>query len=57
MENNEYIRVPDKNVLQAMVASYRGRKQVSTINWVKKCNGQDRNKRAIALAEEGAQKT
>lgn len=36
MEENRYIGIHDRNILQSMVVSYHGRKQVSTITWVKK---------------------
>lgn len=34
MEDNGYIGIPDKDILQSMIASYRRRKQISTVNWV-----------------------
>ncbi|KAK0477472.1 hypothetical protein EDD18DRAFT_1312745 [Armillaria luteobubalina] len=55
MEDNGYIEIPDKDILQSMIASYHRRKQVSTVNWVKKCSGHHGNSRADSLAEEGAQ--
>ncbi|KAK0232292.1 hypothetical protein EDD85DRAFT_743708, partial [Armillaria nabsnona] len=54
MEESGYIGIRDRDILQSMVASYRGRKQVSTINWVKKHSGHHENNKANSLAEEGA---
>lgn len=54
MEDNRYIGIPDKDILQSMIASYHRRKQVSTVNWVKKHSGNQGISRADSLAEEGA---
>ncbi|KAK0216892.1 hypothetical protein IW262DRAFT_1276232 [Armillaria fumosa] len=57
MEDAGYIGSLNKKVIQAMVASYHKRKQVSTLNWVKgpRCSS-NINDRAIQLAKEGVQK-
>ncbi|KAK0183551.1 hypothetical protein F5146DRAFT_1010429 [Armillaria mellea] len=53
MEDSGYIGIPDKDILQSMIASYRRRKQISTVNWVKKHCDHQGISRADSLAEEG----
>ncbi|KAK0201952.1 hypothetical protein DFS33DRAFT_1462420 [Desarmillaria ectypa] len=53
MEDAGYIGVPNKNIIQAMIASLRSRKQVTTMKWV---NGHPGNTMADLLANEGANK-
>ncbi|KAK0244533.1 hypothetical protein EDD85DRAFT_945872 [Armillaria nabsnona] len=56
MEDAGYIGIPNKKILQAMVASYRRRKQISTMNWIKGHSGHHGNERVDRPAEEGAWK-
>ncbi|PBK80920.1 hypothetical protein ARMGADRAFT_948936 [Armillaria gallica] len=56
MEDTGYVEVPNREILQAMVASFCRRKQVSTIKWVKGHNGHYRNVMANILVDKGAQK-
>ncbi|KAK0443025.1 uncharacterized protein EV420DRAFT_1622933 [Desarmillaria tabescens] len=57
MEDSGYIGVPNRGILQAMVASFCSRKQISTMKWVKGHNGHQGNEEADRLANEGAWKS
>lgn len=56
MEDLGYIEVPNRGILQEMVASFCSQKQISTMKWVKEHNGHRGNEEADHLANEGAQK-
>ncbi|KAK0209606.1 hypothetical protein IW262DRAFT_1281551 [Armillaria fumosa] len=54
MEDAGYIGIPNKEILQSMIASYRSRKQASTVTWINSQSKYHKSKEAKSLAMEGA---
>ncbi|KAK0493533.1 hypothetical protein EDD18DRAFT_1078253 [Armillaria luteobubalina] len=55
-EDAGYIGIPNRELIQAMIANLRNRKQTTTMQWIKTTDGHQRNTTAKTLANDSARK-